>query len=296
MLEEVGSLWAADLSREDPGIHAKDSQGKTMSDSAVTVALQRVLRPLARFCLAQGVSAPQFYGLVKQEFVAAALEKKGQDGKRQTKSAVALTTGLTRVEVSKQWPSSREDDAPAQTRVNYGQRLVAAWLRDPAFAKAPGQPLSLCFDGEEPSFSELVRRYGANMPPRAALDELIERGVVGCEGDSIRLLRRSYIPNDVSPEKITLLGVDGAALLGTLEHNLRPGVTPRFERKVSFRHLNPAGIALLKERAEEQGQSLLESLDAELAAFAVDEAGEDTAHAGLGIYLYEEPDNPPSQS
>ena len=259
-------------------------------------AIRRILRPLVRFCLAQGVAAPQFYDLVKQEFVAAALEKKGRDGKRQTKSAIALATGLTRVEVSKQWDSHSEENAPAQTRVNYGQRLVAAWVREPAFTQGPGKPRVLVFDGDEFSFSELVRQFGANMPPRAALDELLERGVVSCEDDQIRLLRRSYIPEGVSPEKITLLGIDGAAMLGTLEHNLRPGATPRFERKVSFRHLNAAGVALLKQRAEEQGQSLLESLDAELAAFAVDEAGEDTAHAGLGIYLYEEPDNPPSQS
>nr|MBV6630798.1 hypothetical protein [Oceanococcus sp. HetDA_MAG_MS8] len=268
----------------------------TGESRTLNLALRRILRPLARFCLAQGVSAPQFYDLVKQEFVAAALEKKGRDGKRQTKSAIALATGLTRVEVSKQWGSHSENDAPAQTRVNYGQRLVAAWVREPAFTEAPGKPRPLAFDADECSFAELVRRFGANMPPRAALDELLERGVVSDDGQYIRLLRRSYIPEGLSPEKVTLLGIDGAAMLGTLEHNLRPGVRPRFERKVSFRHLNAAGVALLKQRAEEQGQPLLEALDAELAKFAADEASEDTAHAGLGIYIYEEPDHPSSES
>lgn len=256
----------------------------------LSTALRRILRPLARFCLAQGVSAPQFYDLVKQEFVAAALEQKGRNGKRPTKSAVALATGLTRVEVSKQWDTHAEGDALAQARVNYGQRLVAAWVREPGFSHGQGDPRVLQFDAHEFSFAELVRRFGANMPPRAALEELLERGVVDCAGEQVRLLRRSYIPKGLSPEKVTLLGVDGAALLGTLEHNLRPGVTPRFERKVSFRHLSVAGVSLLKQRAEERGQSLLEALDAELAPYAEEASSGDTAHAGLGIYVFEEPD------
>ncbi|MEN8720144.1 MAG: DUF6502 family protein [Oceanococcaceae bacterium] len=259
-------------------------------------ALARILRPLARFCIAHGIAAAQFHELVKQAFVCAAQDAQTQAGERPTKARVAVMSGLTRVEVSRLWQAAGDGVSDAQDRVNYGQRLVSAWLREPDFCSDQGTPRALPLSGGAADFAELVRRYGANMPARAALDELESRGIVQVADEMVRLVSRSYIPAGLNPEKVLLLGIDGAALLGTLEHNLRPGTTPRFERKVSFRHLSAAGRQLLHQEGSVAGQELLEALDARLAPLAHDEPSAGTRHAGLGIFIFEEDDLPPADA
>lgn len=253
--------------------------------AATRRALWRILRPLARFCLEHGVSAPELNELMKSAFVTEGQARLKRLGETQTKSRLAVMSGLTRPDVSRLWNWQPDDETAARSRVNYGQRLIAAWLREGEYRDAAGQPAPLPLSGPD-SFDSLVAQHGANMPAKAVLSDLLARGLVEERDGQVHLLSPSYIPRGPSAEKLMLMATDAAGLLGTLEHNLRGDAPPRFERKVSFRHLSPEGVELLQKAAATQGQSLLEELDRKLAPHARDRAKPGTAHAGLGIFFY----------
>ncbi len=257
-------------------------------------ALLRLLKPVARFCIHHGISAPELGDLVKSSFVQVAIEELKAKNQAAVRSRVAVMTGLSRPAVADYWADAADNDEPSdsQERLNYGQRIVAAWLRDPLFASPAGQPKILRTTGAETSFEALVLRYGANIPYRSVLEDFKARGIAQEDDNGVELLRHSYIPADVDSTKLVLLGINAGNHLDTLERNLRGDLGPYFERKVSFRHLRPSGVALLHRLANADGQQLLEKLDELLAEHAADEAEPDTAHAGLGMFVYVE-ENPP---
>ncbi len=256
-------------------------------------ALARVLKPVARFCIHHGISAPELWGLVKSSFVQAAVEDLKSNNETPARSRVAMMTGLSRPAVASHWAESHAsaESQASQERLNYGQRIVAAWLRDPEFSTTPGHPRVLVTTGGPGSFEALVLRYGANIPYRSVLEDFKARGIATENTDQVELLRHSYIPADVDATKLVLLGINAGNHLDTIERNLRGDLTPYFERKVSFRHLRPSGIALLHRLAEAEAQGLLEKMDELLAAHAADEEESDTAHAGLGMFVYVEKKN-----
>ena len=177
------------------------------------------------------------------------------------------------------------DPKQARSRVHYGQKLIAAWIREPEFSQPQGGARPLAIEGPN-GFDELVTRFGSNVPVKACLNHLLERGLVELKDEQVHLLRMSYVPEGLSPEKLMVMATDAAGLLGTLEHNMRTDTTPRFERKVSFRHLKPEGVAILNQAAKTAGQAWLEQLDQALAPHACQDAEADTVHAGLGVFVY----------
>ena len=65
-------------------------------------ALFRILRPMARLLLRNGVPFGEFSELVKRAYVEAALEDFSDGRRKPTDSRAAVMTGLTRKEVRKQ--------------------------------------------------------------------------------------------------------------------------------------------------------------------------------------------------
>ena len=179
-------------------------------------------------------------------------------------------------------------------RYNRGARVVSGWLRDPDFLVAEKQPATLAIEGPAASFSELVRRYSGDVPVRAVLDELARVGAVEHLADGrLRLSSRGYIPATGELEKIGILGVDVAALVSTIDHNLGcAGADARFQRKVAYDNLSEQAVVEFRPLAAEGAQTLLESLDEWLALRDRDvnpeAGGTGRKRAGLGIYYFEE--------
>jgi hypothetical protein len=68
---------------------------------------------------------------------------------------------------------NRRDDKEAVQQYNRAARVISAWVREPEFHDASGQPTPLSVEGDRTSFGVLVRRYSGDMPVRAILDELL---------------------------------------------------------------------------------------------------------------------------
>jgi hypothetical protein len=267
---------------------------ETRLHNALVAALFRLLRPLVRLLLRHGIPFGVLTDVVKQVYVDVAFKEFGLAGRRQTMSRVAILTGLSRKEVARLSRLNRWDDRAAVQQYNRAARVISAWVREPEFHDASGQPAPLPLEGDDPSFGSLVRRYSGDMPVRAVLDELLRvRAVELLDDGRIRLLTRSYVPAGGEIDKLGILGTDVADLIATIDRNLRcPPAEAYFQRKVQYDNLPSEVMPELRTLSRERAQNLIEQLDGWMAARDrdVDPAIQGTGRkrAMLGIYYFEE--------
>jgi hypothetical protein len=235
-------------------------------------AYRRLLHPLVRILIRNGVTAPEAGELLRQVYVdAAGSDEFHLPGRRLSDTRVAILTGLSRKEVHRLRNVS--DGGKFVSNFSRVARVIAGWNQDPQFTGPYGLPLAILFDDDSgsdaPSFCELVRRYSGDMAPRAMLDELLRTGLAEIDVDGrIRNTGRTYIPNQLDPAAIEHLGKVVGRFTDTLDFNnsREPGRKKRFERHVQ------TDIGLTEEQYEhfsvylrQKCQQLLETLDDWLA-------------------------------
>ncbi len=269
--------------------------GIAQSSSALNRAVLRVLRALVRVLIRHDVALPAFVDLAKRAYVDAAMTDFAIPGRKPSVSRAALLTGLTRKDVQRlvdtaDGASALSADAPPDNRA---ARVVAGWVRDAAFQQDDGEPRPLRFDGEEPSFSTLVRRYSGDMPPRAVLDELLRVGSVQRTDDGrLALQSRVYIPRASDSAKLGILATDVPYLIASIDHNLQGLEPARFQRKVMYDNLPVEAMDAFRALTAQHAQELIELLDGWLAQHDRDAnpsvRGSGRVRAGVGIFSFEE--------
>jgi hypothetical protein len=260
---------------------------------AIAAAITNLLRPMVMFLLRNGVPYQTFADIAKRVYVDLATEKFDIPGRKQSKSRVAILTGLSRREVLRVKRLPDQDDLGALDRINRAARVIAGWLRDRRFSDESGQPTDLPFDGGSVCFLKLVKLYSGDAPARAVLDELLRVGVVKRTPEGmIHLLERSYIPKAGEIDKIAILGSDTSDLFSTIDHNICHPEAPFFQRKVNYDNLPSEALPALKKLAGEQSQELLERVDRWMSDRDRDVnprvAGTGRKRAVVGIYYFHE--------
>lgn len=259
---------------------------------ALVAAVLRVLRPLVRILLRNGVSYPAFADLAKWVYVDVATGEFGIPGRKQSVSRVSVITGLNRKEVSRVQRLPMPDDTAAEERYNRAARVIGGWMRDSDFGSG-GKPADLPMEGDTGSFEDLVRRFSGDIPPRAILDELLRVGAVERTGkERVRLLTHGYVPAGAEADKLHILGTDASDLIATIDHNLRSDQGhPWFQRKLAYDNLPEEVLAELQRRTAEQGQRLLEELDGWVSQHDRDvnpeAGGTGRKRAGVGIFYFQ---------
>jgi hypothetical protein len=262
---------------------------------ALSAVVLRILRPLVRILLRNGVSYGTFADLAKGVYIDVARQEFSIGDRKQSTSRVSILTGLSRKEVTRVRKLQRPNDQRGAEQYNRAARVIAAWLREPDFIDGEGQPAILPMSGRGATFSELVRRFSGDIPARAIRDELMQVGAVEqLEDGRIRLLAPAYIPRTSEVEKIHILGTDVSHLISTIDHNLQPDLSePFFQRKVAYDNLPYEVLPQFRLLTLRKAQALLENVDRWLARHdrdtnpAVDGTGR--SRAGIGIYYFEEP-------
>ena len=258
-------------------------------------AVLKLLRPLTRILLRNGVSFGTFADLAKWVYVDVAAKEFGIKERKQTTSRVSTITGLSRREVMRVRQLPRPEVTAITERHNRAARVIAAWRREKKFRDEAGKPIPLPMEGGARSFSQLVNRFSGNVPPRAILDELMRVGAVErLEDGRVSLIARAYIPKGTDVGRLHLLGVDVRHLLATIDHNLNPGPSgPLFQRKVTYDNLPDDVLPKFRKLFSKKAQALLESADQWLALRDRDATptakGSGRNRAGFGIFFFEEP-------
>lgn len=264
------------------------------TDNTLQAAVIKLIKPLIRVLLRNGISFGVFAEWVKRAFVEVAHDEFGIPNKKQTTTRVSTLTGLTRKETQRLLDQPHCEDAVLSKRYNRAARVISAWVREKAFHDGRGQPAALPFDGDEKSFSALVKFASGDITPRTILDELERLNVVSYQGNNrIRLLSRAYIPQTDSLEKIAILGTDVADLIKTIDHNIT--CTPEqslLQRKVSYDNIPDDLVANLHAKVVKKAQAALEDMDRAMAKCDRDAnpkvKGTGRKRVGIGIYYFED--------
>ena len=266
-----------------------DELRKTLS-----AAILKLLRPLVRLLLRNGLTYGDFADLSKWVFMDVAAREFSIPGRKQSISRVSVITGLTRKEVSRLQKIKTPDDSAIAHQYNRAARVISGWLRDKNFHDKNGQPADLHLDTGKHNFTDLVKKHSGDIPPRAILDELLRVGTVATDEDGkIHLLSDGFIPRTGEKDKLHILGTDVQFLLSTIDYNLqRVSQTPRFQRKVAYDNLPAEALPAFRELSAEKAQGLLIELDRYLSKQDRDlnpeVKGTGRKEAGLGIYYFEQ--------
>lgn len=267
----------------------------TTKQAALARALRRVLRPLARLMIREGLTLPTAVALLKETLVEMAEREGALPGRRLTDSRVSLITGVHRRDVA----ALRRDRRPAP---DYGARplqatVIGRWLGDPAFRGADGRPASLfrrAADGA-PSFEALTQGISQDLRPRTVLDELARMGAVTPDPDDPRRVRLEVEALAPSGDEAAALDFFGANLGDHAEaatRNLAAGRDePRFlERAVFYNQLGEETVAAIEAEARATATRLLYALNERaLAAQGADRASGKALHRiRFGVYFFSE--------
>lgn len=255
---------------------------------AVLGSVAKALRPIVRLCLRHGLNEAAFAHLLRQLYVAEASRQLRQDSQRPSVSAIASLTGLSRKEVARLKSADTDQLLNESRRRDRVTRVLSGWINDEEFS-GEGAKRVLPMHGEGVSFFELVRRYGGDVTPTAMLNLLTAAGNVerGKDG-SVVLVSEAYIPTQTPLEKLEIFGTDGAELLDTIEHNIRPETRMRrFQRKVSNSNVSSKALDRFRHITETESMALLERFDAWLADNEANAPEESSAYVAVGIYFYE---------
>lgn len=254
----------------------------------LALALARLLRPLIRVLLRNGMAFHAFADVARKVYVDVAFAEFAPARKKQTVSNVSVLTGLTRKEVKRLREMPPGEDAGGARSHTRALRVISGWLRDPSYQDADGRPAELPLEGPEGSFARLVREHSGDIPTRAMLEALEDGGSVEVRGQRVRLVQSAYIPAGDPVEGLRILGTDGAELIATIAHNLAAASGERrFQRKVSHEGVTPEALAACEGLVRRRGQELLEELDAILAAAPEGESDAETRTVSVGLYFYQ---------
>jgi hypothetical protein len=268
-----------------------------MSDNlrtALAAAVVRVLRPLVRAVLRSGMSYKAFNDLVKWVYVDVSMKEFTIPGRKNSKSRVAVLTGLTRREVDRlvRMPEPKEG---TPERYNRAARVLSGWSEDPRFSSEVDQiPRILPIEGEM-GFTELVRLFSGNQPHRAVLDELVRVGSVErIADDQVRLIKAYYEPvsGKQEEEKMNILGIATGDLLETIAHNIRrtENVVPFYQQEI-YERIPAEQLASLREVLRKHCDQFAVKTDrmlyTQLNLDLQSPAKPTDRRAGVGIYYFE---------
>ena len=243
--------------------------GLRMSESFKTTlldAFRPLMRPLVRILVRNGISFGEFSEVLKSVFVEAAKDVLQMPESKQSVSRIAITTGLSRPEVSRLLSLEEFDAEEVASRLSRVGRILTGWHQDSDFTGPYGIPYEVAFDAApgRRSFSELVRRYTSDVPAIEMLDELKRiNAVIDIGNGFYRVVARSYIPSTTDPTKFQLMSVAITDLARTLDHNLHPDEREKlFERRVwTSAGVTPESAQDFDLEVKNRGQQFLETLD-----------------------------------
>jgi len=270
---------------------------KSQIQKAVLSACREFMRPVVRLLLRNGIGYSEFSQICKLAFVEVASDDHGIRGRKTNMSRVAVMTGLSRKEVKKLRDLEEADALATMSRKRRPELILSMWQSDPEYCDSKNMPKQISFEGSGPTFRDLVARVGGDIPARAMLNELLRAGSIVEEGEKLRLVSQSYIPEPNDPEAVLVAGDAIRDIVSTIHHNLAISDPELryFERRVYSDRLPLRQRSRFRKFAHERGELLVRDLNSWLTEREVstvetydESSGDDHAHRiGVGVYFFD---------
>lgn len=253
---------------------------------ALNSSAYKILRPLARVMIRNGITSRVVEDLVRKAFVDEAFAIFNEQNKKPTVSSVSAQTGLSRKEVKRLNEMAGILNSDSQEKYNRATRVLSGWVHSKNYTDADGNPISLGLDSTKPSFAGLVKQFSGDITPKAMLDMLTDANCIRIEGNKVHLINADYLPGEGSVEIADILGTDTHELIQTISHNMvSQDSNKRYQRKVSTSKLDQNALEVFQELSSRRSQALLEELDDWLTEHESREDS-DGCYVSLGIYYY----------
>ncbi|MCP5138779.1 MAG: hypothetical protein H6979_02840 [Chromatiales bacterium] len=259
--------------------------------AALLAAYARLLGPLVRILLQNGISYPEFAETAKKVFVTEATNEAPAGDIDSLAARAAIRTGVTKSEAI--GVLSADESPSVESNLNRITRILTGWHADTTYTGPYGLPLELPFQlRDRPDFVSLARTHCPDTQPAAILKELIRIGVVKeTENGWLRVLTRTYLPKTDAPDSLERIGQAIQHLVETVEHNRRETDTDRrlFERTVyADDGIFEEDLPRFKRYVQGRGQVLLEDIDNWLSQLEKPKNSESkrVIQTGIGIYHY----------
>lgn len=272
-------------------------------NSIIFESALKIIRPLIRVMLRNGVSNGSFEELVRKAYVDEAFSLGSKSPGKTTISSVSAQTGLSRKEVKRLAELDNTHHTEIEQKYNRAVRVISGWVNDKRFTDSAGNGKVLPMEGEV-SFSSLVKEYSGDIPTKAMLDLLLAADCVVLKQTSssddankskhktVELIKHAYVPSNDSSEIIRILGTDTNELINTIDYNLTANEqNKRFQRKVSTAILDKNAVEEFKIISNKSSQALLEKLDTWISKHEVKSDNENARYVSVGIYFYQNNDD-----
>jgi len=271
----------------------------TVKESLIA-ALHRLLRPLVRLLIKQGISISDFAEVIKQVYVETAVRDFSIESKPMSRSRIAVLTGLTRKEVRRIIALTLESEPEPPTKANLLIRVLQAWHTDATFLGPYGLPRDLPWQSKKatvPDFTLLVRKHSREINPKEVLREFLRtEAVTELEPGVYKVIRRDYEAQALDAANLERFGIVIRNFLQTVIDNLEK---PRqqggnFERIVfTDDPVHRERVKLFDQWIKQEGQIFLERIDdwfinnlAESSDGPSSEDHPDAVFTGLGMYHF----------
>ncbi len=270
-----------------------------MSDRINSVLFQsalKIIRPLIRIMLRNGISNGSFEELARKAYVDEAFSLGETKPGKTTISSISAQTGLSRKEVKRLSSLKKTHHTENEKKYNRAVRVISGWVNDSNFTDSSGQSMILPVEGDV-SFTSLVKKFSGDVPMKAMLNLLLAADCVVLKRSNddknklrtVELIKHAYVPSKDSTEVIRILGTDTNELINTIDYNLSAAEDDkRYQRKVSSSVLHKGAVKEFKTISNKHSQALLEELDAWISEHEVETNDKDARYVSLGIYYYDD--------
>ena len=285
-----------DLSRSPP-----PSAGP-LPPATLLRAVRRLLRPLARLLMENGLTFPILADILRDLFVDVAANDILKDPKTRTDSRISLLSGVHRKEI-KRWREAPAEVDSVPPVVTIASQVVARWLGSAAFLQPDGtpRPLPRVAAGGESGFDALVGSLTTDIRPRALLDDLLAHGIVFIdEADRVRLDGAAFVPRPGGEEQLYYFGRNLHDHVAAAVANISAtAIAPFIERAVHYDGLTEAQASALEEYARAAAINVLLEVNRKALELTAGDpepmaSAMATRRVNLGVYLFHA-DDPPAQ-
>lgn len=240
--------------RDAPGAPSAGQGASVLDPVALAEALRQLMEPLAALAIARGVPFVSLEDQLKTAFVDAARAAHANLPAHRLVSRISTATGINRREVTRL--TQARSVAPV-LRHSPATRVFTKWLADASLKNRKGEPRPIARQGPAPSFEALAQSVTRDVHPRSLLDELCRLGLVRLDGDTVHVVRDSFVPRSDSGRMLGFLGSNVGDHLRAAVGNIVSDAPAHLEQAVFADEISQASIDAFQQLMRGQWKALL---------------------------------------